>query len=839
ILATRSGDHHGARGDLDELGARLAKALGGVATTGWTDALVPVAQYAASERPLRFSAGARLLYDLQAACVVAEREVKIVDPVTWAMSLGKVPIVRALPATREVRVAKHLHAAVGKIPACGLDNPEDRARLADALHAMASHADDKVRAVCRPKIEAALDQVDLHPHSLPERVGEKKLVDELLDHAVAVGRLSLSNLRDAISKNDLKAPDLELAELRSGDQLLRADRILASSLDGVYRRGESYLRLVQKISSLLFGTTLGRFLTLYLMLPVLGSLAVVEGLQHMVGPLSHKLFHVEPQIATTESIVGGAVLLFLLLHIPPFRRGTAFAFKILWRVIRFLLFDTPRTVWRHPLMQRFLASRIMRWGVRPAIPGLVAALVTHDPVRWPIAGAVYVGFAVALNSRLGRLAEEYLTDWTVRSGRQLSSRILPGLVKYVLQLFVKLVELSDRGIYRVDEWLRFKAGQSRLKLVAKGVLSTFWFSITYVLRLYLNLFIEPTTNPIKHFPVVTVAAKIMIPIIPAILDGVAGSASPLMGPALAKGFAGFTVLVLPGFAGFLVWEFKENWKLYRATRSKTLRPLGIGHHGETMVGLMKPGFHSGTIPKLYTKLRRAAWRHDERGVAKQREGLHHVEQAIEKFVDRQLVSMLNEVEAFRATDVALQHVELGSNRVQISLVCPSISDEVTTIRFEQQSGWLVANLPTPGWIAQLGDDQRTIFEIALAGFYKLSGAEIVREQIEHVLRGDGKTCPPYDIADEGIVVWPGNGYDCELVYDVRSKSLAPIVRGSRFDGAMPDLDGRHALFGREPLFWSVWVTAWQQIARSEPPMPLLVGPSLLGKLPALADQAAA
>jgi len=67
------------------------------------------------------------------------------------------------------------------------------------------------------------------------------------------------------------------------------------------------------------------------------------------------------------------------------------------------------------------------------------------------------------------------------------------------------------------------------------------------------------------------------------------------------------------------------------------------------------------------------------------------------------------------------------------------------------------------------------------------------EQIEHVLRGDGKTCPPYDIADEGIVVWPGNGYDCELVYDVRSKSLAPIC-AARVRCAMPDLDGRHALF---------------------------------------------
>ena len=41
----------------------------------------------------------------------------------------------------------------------------------------------------------------------------------------------------------------------------------------------------------------------------------------------------------------------------------------------------------------------------------------------------------------------------------------------------------------------------------------FWFVIAYVLRLYVDLFVEPTTNPIKHFPVVTVAAKILIPFI--------------------------------------------------------------------------------------------------------------------------------------------------------------------------------------------------------------------------------------------------------------------------------------------------------------------------------------
>jgi len=56
----------------------------------------------------------------------------------------------------------------------------------------------------------------------------------------------------------------------------------------------------------------------------------------------------------------------------------------------------------------------------------------------------------------------------------------------------------------------------------------------------------------------------------------------------------------------------------------------------------------------------------------------------------------------------------------------------------------------------------------------------------------------------------------------------PVLRGTPYDGALFDLGGRHALFGREPLYWSVWSTTWQQIARGEQPMPIIVGPSLLG-----------
>jgi len=849
ILHFRAGSDRGAEADITELVTRLARALvpreatpdvDAATAARWVAALLPVASFAARQSSVRFSVGARLLHDVQAACVVAEREVKVVDLFAWALSLGKRPIVRALPATREVRIAKHLRAAVAKSPASGVPSTE----LADALHEMAERADNNVRKVMRPKIEAALDAVDLHPHSLPERVGEKKLVDELLDRAVAVGHLSLGNLRDAISKNDLKTPDLTLGELKTGDQLLRSDKLLSYSMDGVYRRGESYMRFLQKISSLLFGTPIGRFLTLYAMLPFVGAYAAVEGLQHMIGPLVHKLSGVEPQIATRSSLAGTIAFLFLLLHVRTFRTLTIWCALKLWRLIRLLLFDAPLALWRHPVVNLVLESKVMRWVIRPAIPAAITLLAIParlelpivTQVRLPIAGVVYVVAMLVMNSRFGRVTEERITDWLVRSSRQLTTRIVPGMVKLLLQFFIRLVELFERGIYRVDEWLRFKSGQSPVTLVIRGALGAIWFVITYILRLYINLFIEPTVNPIKHFPVVTVAAKLIIPFLQALFDGVAVLATPLMGSALGNSFAGFTVIVLPGLAGFLVWELKENWRLYRATRPKALGPLAIGHHGESMVAFLKPGFHSGTIPKLFTKLRRAAWKDDERGVAKHKEGLHHVEESIEKFVDRQLVSMLNEVASFEPTDVAVSHVEIGSNRVQIELVCPSIASGRTTIRFEQQSGWLVASIPEPAWIEQLDDHHRRIFEIALSGFYKLSGVEIVREQVEHVLKGDSKATPPYDIADEGLLVWPARAYDTEAVYNLRSAKLTPTVRGERFDGGLPDLAGRHALFGREPLYWSVWSTAWQQIARGEPPMPLLIGPSLL---PPVVEQVAA
>jgi hypothetical protein len=83
---------------------------------------------------------------------------------------------------------------------------------------------------------------------------------------------------------------------------------------------------------------------------------------------------------------------------------------------------------------------------------------------------------------------------------------------------------------------------------------------------------------------------------------------------------------LPGLAGFLVWELKENRRIYAANHaganpvghdtarieavrrsdlsSTPIEPAVIGSHGETMRGMLRRGFHSGTLPKAFDRLRR-------------------------------------------------------------------------------------------------------------------------------------------------------------------------------------------------------------------------------------------
>src|SRR5262249_47407708 len=213
----------------------------------------------------------------------------------------------------------------------------------------------------------------------------------------------------------------------------------------------------------------------------------------------------------------------------------------------------------------------------------------------------------------------------------------------------------------------------------------------------------------KHFAVVTVAAKIMIPLIPLLKPLLEAPLLPL-GHMAAWGFTWTTLLFLPGLAGFVVWELKENWRLYEANRPKTLRPVVIGHHGETMARLLKPGFHSGTVPKLFARLRKAERTAIRTGHAKRVRGhmvhLEGVEESVRHFIDRDFLALLLQSRSMAGTPIALGEILPGAKRFLVELIRPGRVGPALWLSFEEYSGWLVAGIVDPGWVDDLPPAER-------------------------------------------------------------------------------------------------------------------------------------
>ena len=405
--------------------------------------------------------------------------------------------------------------------------------------------------------------------------------------------------------------------------------------------------------------------------------------------------------------------------------------RVVGTILTAILIHAPLWVLSRPLVQALFRSRVAlalgRFVIKPATIAAAAAgvgmlmndlRVHHRHLAYlpssqplPVAAVVFVVTAVALNTRVGILVEEMAIDALVRALRRVQRDVLPGIFRLIEGFFRGITDAIDRGIYTVDEWLRFRSGQGRSALWAKGVLGVLWFAVAYLLRVLVNLFLEPTINPLKHFPTVTVAAKVMWATVGPPLHA---ALMPVFGRLRAGTITGLAMTLLPGFFGFLVWELKENYRLYEATRRATLQPVPIGHHGETMGGLLRPGLHSGTLPKLWAKLRRAA-RKGDGSVEKHREALREIEEAVERFVDRELSGLLAECELWKGR-VHVTRVALASNRVRVELQRSGHeAAEACAIAFEEQSGWLVAGVAHAGWVGALEGDERVIFENALAG----------------------------------------------------------------------------------------------------------------------------
>ncbi|MEX0678607.1 MAG: hypothetical protein WD063_16115 [Pirellulales bacterium] len=756
-----------------------------------------------------WSHAARVLYDLQKVCVDHERGVYTLDVVPWALSLGRKPLKRFLPGQRDVLMSKHLRGAARRLPAVKLTH-RARSRLAALVQSAVNRAEANLRARFKPLVDRALDKVKLLPTNPPDRVARKKLVDEILDRVVEQGFLSMGDLRDALSRNSLKLPDLaSFQQFSTGDQLLEADRQLATSLDRVYRGGEVYLRFPQRLSSLAFGTPLGRLLTRWVALPFGGAFLILEGLKHLVNPVVHAFDSGREVVMTGPlSVVALGLFLLGLIQYPRFREFCVKTLVFAGRICRKVFVDVPARILNLPVVQWIAASRPFQLFRRHAFKPLVVSVLGSSLVAIRSDGELTLGswlviFVVAsavLNSRIGRNVDEMVTDWLVSTWYRLRIHVFAALFRFVMDLFNSILEAVERFLYTVDEWLRFRAGERTAVTVVKAALGSVWFFVNYVIRFLVTLMVEPQVNPIKHFPVVTVSHKLLLPLILAVhkaLEGTLGG--------WAWVIALFIQFLLPGMFGFLVWELKENWRLYAANRPTNLRPVAIGHHGETMIQFLRPGFRSGTIPKLYAKLRRALrkayWTRNWKACSKYLAGLHRASEAIRRFVDRELLEILRESRTWADRSITAGEIQLGTNRILIELYCHDLSENSLWLAFEEQSGWLVAGIHERGWADNLSYVQRHTLASALAGFYKMAGVDLVREQIEARLEAGS---PGYEVNDRELVVWSRqNG----PVRTFRLRDWPTLYDDG--EGGPTAVDRDRWVFAATPISWRRWVVTWE------------------------------
>src|SRR5262249_22573970 len=206
---------------------------------------------------------------------------------------------------------------------------------------------------------------------------------------------------------------------------------------------------------------------------------------------------------------------------------------------------------------------------------------------------------------------------------------------------------------------------------------------------------------------------------------------PVVGGIVAHAIAWTTWWLLPDAFGFLFWETKENWRLYRANRSKFLEPVSVGPRGETLLHLLKWGFHTGTLPKLYAQWRFAGRQAYETGAWRAaracRESLLELENSFCRFIEREVLVLLHPNALWRKRPLSVADVTMASNLVRVGLKHAAFPDRLMSISISERDGLLSVSLDEPGWLPDLPPDERAALARALEGFYNLAGVDWIAE----------------------------------------------------------------------------------------------------------------
>ena len=152
--------------------------------------------------------------------------------------------------------------------------------------------------------------------------------------------------------------------------------------------------------------------------------------------------------------------------------------------------------------------------------------------------------------------------------------------------------------------------------------------------------------------------------------------------------------------------------------------------------------------------------------------------------------------------------DVGTNSLRVEIRAPELGPDQLWLAFEEQSGYVIARVWRHGWLRNLDAEQHATISGLLIGFYRVGGADLVREQIIACL---GNAARPYDVTEAGLVLLPRAGRSTAIVYDLEQ---SPEIMPHSDDGGLnvareaEAVDPESLVFGRTRTRWSDWVAAW-------------------------------
>lgn len=619
----------------------------------------------------------------------------------WLLHLGRVPMRESLPFQSLLKALRVLETSRARLEDLSWPMAELE-RFSSLLRRLNRSMTDRLDTELTPRIEQAMREADFIPRNHREIVAAQKMKLELLDVIKHRRHLKFTDVRDIVARNILRLPDPTWGEFFRGDRLRRFDRTAERALPGVYRPGEIYIKGLQQLGAPLFGTPLGRDILRYLLLPFGGSYLLLKSLDLLIAliPFVDKGFH----FTETTSVVLSGTLVNLVAYTGIGRHIAAAVFFGGWRILRFLVWDGPRGLMRWWPVAVLLSTGLMRGlgrnliqplliGILPLAPIIaLAVLVDEVPIQpglWLLGLAFALG-TLARNTPAGR---RFLDNLSTRIGsylQRLNQALFIGLIQQLLFFFKEVTRRFSQVLHRVDDGLTHHLSEPWTSLAIKTLLAPIWRFSEALIQFYVTVLVEPQVNPVKHFPIVTIGHKLLLPFLPAITAAFIEITDSVLPKVIAYPFVTLTIVLLPGLFGFLVWELKENWKLYEANHRERRRiidgdlptgisvePASLGTHGESMRGLMCRGFHSGTLPKGFDRLRKVIRQQlrDDQGYPRRlrrcQRQLEEVEQAIGVFVDREFSFALRE--RCRNPDCTLTRIETKLPRLATELVEISVA----------------------------------------------------------------------------------------------------------------------------------------------------------------------